>query len=131
MLAAIVCNRNYPLVPNCPTVTEVCEINRFEIFGRIDCLFLPTFPAINGMENPTAMPDDPSVFGIRKVEVHKMGFPIRLASNLLFYTTDEQERGSKENRHPKARDVLKNLFHLFYLLVRGKYQITEIFAETS
>ena len=68
------------------------------------------------MENPAAMPDDPAVFGIRKVEVHKMGFPIRLASNLLFYTTDQQEWDSKENRHPKASDVLKNLFHLFCLL---------------
>ena len=116
MPSAVVCNRNDPLISNCPTVTEVCEIHRFEIFGRIDALFLPTYTPVSRMENPSSMPDDPAVFGIRKVEVHKMGFPIRLASNLLFYTTDEQERSSKENRHPKARDVLKNLFHLFCLL---------------
>jgi len=68
------------------------------------------------MENPPLMPDDPSVFGIHKMEALKMGFPIRFAGNLFFYTTDQQERDSKENYYPKTSDVLKNLFQLFCLL---------------
>ena len=62
------------------------------------------------------MSDNPSVFGIREVDVRKMGFPVRYPSHLLFYTTDEQEGDSEKSHHPKANDVLKSLFHLFCLL---------------
>ena len=87
MPSTIVRNRDYPLVANCPTVTEICEIYRFKIFSCIDRLFFPTDTAVSRMENPPLMPDNPAVFGIRKVDVCKMGFPVRLTRNFLFYTT--------------------------------------------
>ena len=62
------------------------------------------------------MPDNPSVFGIRKVDIREMGLPVCLASNLLFYTTGEQERDCKKSYHRKTSHILKNLFHMFYLL---------------